>query len=57
MPNLRIRDGGREYTFQIEGEGATIGVEGTRIGGPDGDLPGGTPTFKVSRQQLMKHPG
>ncbi|HEX5135791.1 MAG TPA: FHA domain-containing protein [Planctomycetota bacterium] len=25
MPNLRIRDGGREYTFQIEDEGATIG--------------------------------
>lgn len=25
MPNLRIRDGGREYTFQIEGEAATIG--------------------------------
>ncbi len=25
MPNLRIRDGGREYTFQIEGEAATVG--------------------------------
>jgi len=25
VPNLRIRDGGREYTFQIDGEGATIG--------------------------------
>jgi len=25
VPNLRIRDGGREYTFQIEGEAATVG--------------------------------
>jgi hypothetical protein len=25
VPNLRIRDGGREYTFQIEGDAATVG--------------------------------
>lgn len=25
MPNLRIRDAGREYTFQIEGDAATVG--------------------------------
>lgn len=25
MPNLRIRDGGREYTHQIEGDAATVG--------------------------------